>query len=120
MYDHYNFNLTFNYALNNGYISYIDIYYYIHILIPTSYGFDNLPFFTKKSSYLLTFDAFDISNETLTNHSMSTQTILSVTVSNYEYIIERNDTRSFILSLPETLNHSLTVSPGQTFNFDFG
>ena len=120
MYDHYNFNLTFNYALNNGYISYIDIYYYIHILIPTSYGFDNLTLFGKNSLYSITFDAFDISNETLTNHVMSAQTISSVTISNYEYSVVRNNTQSFIVSLPEKLNHSLTVSPGQTFTFDFG
>ena len=66
----------------------------------------------------MTFDAFDISNETLKNHSMYTYTPASLFVSNYEISIARNDNVSFIISLPEKLYHSLTVSPGQGFTFD--
>ena len=117
MYDHDTYNYNNFVSLNNGYISLADRYKRTHYQISTSYDFDNLTLFNKNATLLIAFNVFDFLNETLTNHSMSTRTTSFISISNFEYSMARSDSQSFILSIPEELNHNLVVSPGQEFTF---
>ena len=84
-----------DFSLYNGNISYATYRY--HHIISTNNDFENLTVFSKTSIYLKIFNDIDILNETLTNHSMSVQSLSSITVPTYGYSMARDDSQSYIL-----------------------
>ena len=68
----------------------------------------------KISSYTFTTTTgYAVSNVALANYSMSTIANQQSNISSIEDTLEIVDSEGYVLSLPNSLNHSLTVSPGQ-------
>ena len=110
------------YSIDNGYLNFagtisnydnIESHYQLQAISYTK----PIPFMTINSSYVIEKNDFTFENEILTIHKVSINTPLSATVSNFEYTLARPDSECFIVSLPDSLNNYITVSPGQNLTF---
>ena len=64
-------------------------------------------------------DDYELNDESLRNYSISSNSISSsYNLNEYSYSVQRISNQSNILSLPDILNHNITVSPGQNISFD--
>ena len=119
-------SINFDLKLINGYINvvggnnglYSTVWY--NRVIPLNYDLQNLPSLTKSTSvsFTLTND-YNFTDETLLNHSLSsdpTPSSYNLNEANYGMVLISSE--SIILSLPDSLNQNITVSPGQNISFD--
>ena len=118
---------SFKLLIRNGYINIIGCNTLNgticnHNQIPTSLGYDDLQNLNINSenissSFSETND-FDLSDETNVTYTMNILTVSSFSMSIVGFTLEIRTNESFVLSIPETLNHAMTVSPGQIFTFN--
>ena len=87
--------------------------------IPASLGYDDLQNLNINSenissSFSETND-FDLSDETNVTYTMGIQTVSNFSMSIVGFTLEIRTNESFVLSIPEALNHAMTASPGQIY-----
>ena len=116
---------TYNILLTNGYINLIssdgeDQLLSYHKMVPLNYDLENLPSMRKNTSISFTVtDDYELNDESLRNYSISSNSISSsYNLNEYSYSVQRISNQSNILSLPDILNHNITVSPDQNISFD--
>ena len=90
-----------------------------HNQVPTSYGFKDFDKVNVTSSYTFNeTNEYEFTDATLSEHTMSIQTHISLSLTSQEYALGIYSNQSYTIFLPDTLNYSITVSPDQNFSLN--
>ena len=118
-------SVSFNFLIRNGHINIIgcDSFsgpYWYHNQIPTSSGYEDLLSFSKNSTYTFPVtSSYNLVDVVLSNHSMNSDTNPSpYTLTSASYAIQTISNMSYVLSLPDSLNHTINGTYGQVSSFD--
>ena len=111
--------------LKNGYIQILGCKYLnselcYHKQIQISLGPEDLPSLKKNTSFSLSdTDVYELADTTLASFSISSvENSDTDSVITFSYDLQNFSNQSYIISIRDSLNHSLTVSPGQVVNLD--
>ena len=123
-YNFYTTSYTSNMILRGGYINILGHnsnggWHLSHDQISTRHGYENLPNLSVMSSYSFSStDGYELSDETLTNYSMNVESTSEFSLNEASYTLEIHTVDSYVISLPENLNQTLLVNPGQNLTID--
>ena len=117
VYDSDTFSAYTTLSIYNGFISLRDSTP-SHYLMPTTSGYNSLYLLQKNASYSVTTNAFNFTDNSLTSYSVTLLNSTPLNIADLNYTIEKTQNKSFVLSLPDSNDQNITVSPGDLVSLE--